>query len=348
MVEVHAETSRLGKPNGRPGRHEPKEDLVKTKKVGIRVQVIDGFRGLRNRWAVRSSTALEAPDSTWAHWPRSSGVRHDDTLRGFSVSTTKMQGGIDPLDPMVANRRAGSQTRNRPWFSEEAVSMKSMSRAGLMQKTIRRSARLATATAVGGVVMLGFSGAAHAGNASVTADCDTATVSWRADGGLAEVDWMYVLVIGSDGTSVRSGPAGSLPAEFDTTYKIEYWANPDFDEWAEDVLWGENTVTTPARDLGCDEPTPEVPVAPEPPATPNAPVTPEVVAPPVESAGPVVEAPPIAPEVLSSGLTAQAAGPELPATGRNTDLLLLAGTLTAAAGVSLLIIRRRSDAIAVD
>ena len=62
----------------------------------------------------------------------------------------------------------------------------------------------------------------------------------------------------------------------------------------------------------------------------------------------IESAPSIAPEVLSSGLTAQAAGAELPATGRNTDLLLLAGTLTAAAGVSLLIVRRRPERIAAD
>lgn len=39
---------------------------------------------------------------------------------------------------------------------------------------------------------------------------------------------------------------------------------------------------------------------------------------------------------------------ELPRTGRNTDLLLLAGTLTAAAGVSLLIVRRRPESANAD
>ena len=133
--------------------------------------------------------------------------------------------------------------------------MKSMSRAGILQKTIRRSARLAAAMAVGGVVMLGFTGAAHAGDASVTADCYTATVSWRASDGLADVDWMYVHVIGSDGSFVKSGPVGSIPAEFETSYRIEYWAPAADTTWTEDVIWGTNEVTTPARELGCDEPT---------------------------------------------------------------------------------------------
>jgi len=223
--------------------------------------------------------------------------------------------------------------------------MTTMSRAGILQKTIRRSARLAAAMAVGGGVMLGFVGAAHAGRASVAADCDTATVSWRADGALADADWMYVDVIRSDGSSFRSGPVGMMTAEFETSYRIEYWGPASDPNWTEPVLWGFNEVTTPARDVGCDETT--TTPAPVTPA-PVVPVTPEVVAPPVESAGPVVEAPPIAPEVLSSGLTPQAAGAELPATGRNTDLLLLAGTLTAAAGVSLLIVRRRPETIAAD
>ena len=227
--------------------------------------------------------------------------------------------------------------------------MTTMSRAGILQKTIRRSARLAAAMAVGGGVMLGFAGAAHAGRASVAADCDTATVSWRADGALADADWMYVDVIRSDGSSFRSGPVGMMTAEFETSYRIEYWGPASDPNWTEPVLWGFNEVTTPARDVGCDEPTTTAaPVTPAPVVTPNVPVTPEVVAPPVESAGPVVEAPPIAPEVLSSGLAPQAAGAELPATGRNTDLLLLAGTLTAAAGVSLLIVRRRPETIAAD
>lgn len=227
--------------------------------------------------------------------------------------------------------------------------MTSMSRAGILQKSIRRGARLATAMAVGGVVMLGFSGAAHAGTASVAADCYTATVSWRAADGLADVDWMYVHVIGSDGSFLESGPAGSISAKFETSYRIEYWAPAADPNWTEDVIWGTNDVTTPARDLGCDEPTTTAaPVTPEPSVTPNVPVPPADVAPAVESAGPVVEAAPIAPEVLSSGLTAQAAGAELPATGRNTDLLLLAGTLTAAAGVSSMIVRRRPATIAAD
>jgi LPXTG-motif cell wall-anchored protein len=183
----------------------------------------------------------------------------------------------------------------------------------------------------------------------VTADCDTATVSWRADGALADADWMYVDVIRSDGSSFRSGPVGMITAEFETSYRIEYWGPAADPNWTEPVLWGFNEVTTPARDVGCDETTTTAaPVTPAPVVTPNVPVTPEVVAPPVESAGPVVEAQSTAPEVLSSGLTPQAAGAELPATGRNTDLLLLAGTLTAAAGVSLLIVRRRPETIATD
>lgn len=234
--------------------------------------------------------------------------------------------------------------------------MKCMSRAGILQKTIRRSARLATAMAVGGVVMLGFTGAAHAGNASVTADCYTATVSWRASDGLADVDWMYVHVIGSDGSFVKSGPVGSIPAKFETSYRIEYWAPAADTTWTGDVIWGTNEVTTPARDVGCDEPTTtEATPTTEAPPTTEATVTTEATettpAPDtsVASAGPVTQStPPIAADVLSSGLTAQAAGAELPATGRNTDLLLLAGTLTAAAGVSLLIVRRRPETIAVD
>ena len=133
--------------------------------------------------------------------------------------------------------------------------MNNMSRAGILQKTIRRGARLTAALAVGGVVMLGFSGVAHAGKASVSADCETATVSWRADGALADVDWMYVDVSGSDGSFVRSGPVGSITAEFETSYRIEYWAPPADTSWPDDVIWGVNEVITPARDLGCDEAT---------------------------------------------------------------------------------------------
>lgn len=228
--------------------------------------------------------------------------------------------------------------------------MTTMSRAGILQKTIRRSARLAAAMAVGGGVMLGFAADAHAGRATVAADCDTATVSWRADGALADADWMYTDVIRSDGSSFRSGPVGMFTAEFETSYRIEYWGPASDPNWTEPVLWGFNEVTTPARDVGCDETTTTTaaPVTPAPVVTPNVPVTPDLVAPTVESAGPVVEAQAIAPEVLSSGLTPQAVGAELPATGRNTDLLLLAGTLTAAAGVSLLIVRRRPETIAAD
>jgi LPXTG-motif cell wall-anchored protein len=176
------------------------------------------------------------------------------------------------------------------------------------------------------MIVVLFATIAHAGK--IKAECVNGgpVVSWAPD--FPEFSGSVTLD-GPDGTDTGLPVSGSFVGRPGATYTAH------FINGADGIEWGTAVVTTPPA---CTPPV-TIPAAPAPAALTALVV--DTAVPPAVSTPVGIPAPTPAPPVTTvPQVVTEGGSGELPATGGNTDLLLLAGTLIVAAGVSLLILRR--------
>jgi LPXTG-motif cell wall-anchored protein len=195
------------------------------------------------------------------------------------------------------------------------------------------------------VAVLAWATIAKAGKITPTGNCTVApAVSWAVDG--TDTDF-EVRITGPAGTVSGLAASGTMPAQWGQTY-VAVW-------YKGGVPWGSATTTLPSAPV-CDT-TPATTVAPAPTLAPVIDLTGDTVPGATDGSacdqetqegnpnaclGLDLATATTAPTGIVTATTLPSSldgGAQLPATGRNTDLLLLAGVLVAALGVTCLIVR---------